>query len=222
MHGMLDKQHSERLRPQGHPYDFRTLRYCLRRGKAQESTTNIWMRKFGFALLKAMARLNAVHASAPIHRCAPGTARGQFLPDIEYKLEPVEGVSGTQDDGDNTPTGRLCSRTEHHAWLFESGTKRQISGTWRWYDTGDIVNVEAAGYVHISAGLNDLQKVSGEMVSLTAVDDALAGAFPKYGLKFAIAVVAKPDEGKGGKTHRRNQRGTITMDEVRAAIRGRV
>jgi len=77
------------------------------------------------------------------------------------------------------------------------------------------VNVDAAGYVHILGRLKRFAKVSGEMVSLTAVDDALAGAFPKYGLKFAIAVVAKPDEGKGEKLIAATNEARLTMDEVR-------
>jgi len=32
--------------------------------------------------------------------------------------------------------------------------------------------------------LKRFAKVSGEMISLTAIEDALAGAFPQYGLRF--------------------------------------
>jgi acyl-[acyl-carrier-protein]-phospholipid O-acyltransferase/long-chain-fatty-acid--[acyl-carrier-protein] ligase len=83
------------------------------------------------------------------------------------------------------------------------------------------VNVDAEGYVHILGRLKRFAKVSGEMISLTAVEDALSGAFPKYGLKFAIAVVAKPDEGKGEKLIAATNEDRLTLEEVRAVIRGR-
>ena len=68
-----------------------------------------------------------------------------------------------------------------------------------WYDTGDIVHVDTDGYLHIRGRMKRFAKVSGELVSLTAVEDALAGAFPLYGLRCAVAVLAQPDEDKGEK-----------------------
>ena len=90
-----------------------------------------------------------------------------------------------------------------------------------WYDTGDIVQVDADGFVHILGRLKRFAKVSGEMVSLTAVEDALAGAFPQYGLKFAAAVVAKPDEAKGERLIAVTNEARLTLDQVREAIRAR-
>jgi acyl-[acyl-carrier-protein]-phospholipid O-acyltransferase/long-chain-fatty-acid--[acyl-carrier-protein] ligase len=57
------------------------------------------------------------------------------------------------------------------------------------------------------------------MVSLTAVEDALADAFPQYGLKFAIAVLAKLDGAKGEKLVAVTNEPKLTLDEVRNAIR---
>jgi acyl-[acyl-carrier-protein]-phospholipid O-acyltransferase/long-chain-fatty-acid--[acyl-carrier-protein] ligase len=59
------------------------------------------------------------------------------------------------------------------------------------------------------------------MVSLTAVEDALSGAFPHYGLRFAVAVVAKPDEAKGEKLLAVTNEPRLTMDEVRDAVKKR-
>jgi acyl-[acyl-carrier-protein]-phospholipid O-acyltransferase/long-chain-fatty-acid--[acyl-carrier-protein] ligase len=90
-----------------------------------------------------------------------------------------------------------------------------------WYDTGDIVKVDADRFVHILGRLKRFAKISGEMVSLAAVEDALAAAFPQYGLKFAIAVVAKPDEAKGEKLMAITNEPKLTLEQVRDAIRSR-
>ena len=64
-------------------------------------------------------------------------------------------------------------------------------------------------------------KVSGEMVSLTAVEDALAGAFPKYGLHCQIAVLARPDENKGEVLIAATNEPNLTLDEIREVIKAK-
>jgi acyl-[acyl-carrier-protein]-phospholipid O-acyltransferase/long-chain-fatty-acid--[acyl-carrier-protein] ligase len=69
--------------------------------------------------------------------------------------------------------------------------------------------------------LKRFAKVSGEMVSLAAVEDALAGAFPQYGLRFAVAVVARPDAARGEKLIAVTNEPKLTLEAVRAAINAR-
>jgi acyl-[acyl-carrier-protein]-phospholipid O-acyltransferase / long-chain-fatty-acid--[acyl-carrier-protein] ligase len=90
-----------------------------------------------------------------------------------------------------------------------------------WYDTGDIVSVDAERYVTILGRLKRFAKVSGEMVSLTAVEDALAGAFPKYGLRCQIAVLSRPDEDKGEMLVAVSNEPRLTLDEIRTAIKAK-
>src|SRR3989442_15247960 len=90
-----------------------------------------------------------------------------------------------------------------------------------WYDTGDIASVDAERYVTILGRLKRFAKVSGEMVSLTAVEDALAGAFPRYGLRCQIAVLSRPDEDKGEMLVAVTNEKRLQLDEIRAAIQGR-
>jgi acyl-[acyl-carrier-protein]-phospholipid O-acyltransferase/long-chain-fatty-acid--[acyl-carrier-protein] ligase len=101
----------------------------------------------------------------------------------------------------------------------EANAKFQALGGW--YDTGDIVRVDSDGFVFILGRLKRFAKVSGEMVSLTAVEDALAGAFPEYGLKFAAAVLARPDESRGEQLVVITNEPRLTMQQVRAAIHAR-
>ncbi|HWQ92346.1 MAG TPA: AMP-dependent synthetase, partial [Clostridia bacterium] len=90
-----------------------------------------------------------------------------------------------------------------------------------WYDTGDIVKVDEENFVFVLGRLKRFAKVSGEMVSLTAVEEALAGAFPEYGLKFAAAVIARPDENKGEKLIAVTNEARLTIEQVREAVRAR-
>jgi acyl-[acyl-carrier-protein]-phospholipid O-acyltransferase/long-chain-fatty-acid--[acyl-carrier-protein] ligase len=64
-------------------------------------------------------------------------------------------------------------------------------------------------------------KVSGEMVSLTAVEDALAGAFPQYGLRCQVAVITRPDENKGEALIAVTNEPSLTLDQVRDAIKAK-
>ena len=90
-----------------------------------------------------------------------------------------------------------------------------------WYDTGDIVAVDADGYLHIRGRMKRFAKVSGEMVSLTAVEDALAGAFPQFGLRCAVAVITRPDEDKGEKLIAVTNEPRLQLADLRAAIRAK-
>jgi acyl-[acyl-carrier-protein]-phospholipid O-acyltransferase/long-chain-fatty-acid--[acyl-carrier-protein] ligase len=138
---------------------------------------------------------------------------GQFLPGIQYRLEPVEGIK----EG-----GRLFVRGPNimRGYLnAEANAKFQALGGW--YDTGDIVKLDADGYIFILGRLKRFAKVSGEMVSLAAVEEALAGAFPLYGLRFAVAAVARPDAARGETLIAVTNEPRLTLEEVRAAISAR-
>jgi len=210
-----------------HPYDFRKLRYAFAAGeKLNESTATVWMQKFGVRLLEGYGATECgpcISVNVPI-RVRHGSA-GQFLPGIKYKLEPVEGVPEAQtaaNDGDTEKAGRLFVRGPN---IMRGYTNPEANAKFQalagWYDTGDIVKVDSDGFVFILGRLKRFAKVSGEMVSLTAVEDALAGAFPQYGLKFAAAVLARPDEGKGEKLIAATNEPRLTLDEVRTAVRAR-
>jgi acyl-[acyl-carrier-protein]-phospholipid O-acyltransferase/long-chain-fatty-acid--[acyl-carrier-protein] ligase len=198
-----------------HPYDFRSLRYLFAGAEnIQEATAALWMRKFGVRILEGYGATECspcLSANLPM-RPRHGSA-GQFLPGIDHKLEPVEGVT----DG-----GRLFVRGPNimRGYLnAEANAKFQALGGW--YDTGDIVRIDPDGYVFILGRLKRFAKVSGEMVSLAAVEEAMAGAFPQYGLRFAVAVVARPDAARGEKLIAVTNEPRLSLEEARAAIHAR-
>src|SRR5581483_8263194 len=90
-----------------------------------------------------------------------------------------------------------------------------------WYDTGDIGRVDEDGYLFLSGRLKRFAKISGEMVSLTAAEEALAGAFPQYGLRFQAAVLTRHDPDRGEALVAVSNEQKLQLDEIRAAIRAK-
>ncbi len=198
-----------------HPYDFRSLRYLFAGAVTpQQATAELWAQKFGVRVFEGYGAtecspcLSATTPLEPKH----GTA-GRFLPGVEHKLEPVDGV---------TDAGRLFVRGPNIMKGYlnpDANAKFQASGGW--YDTGDIVAVDAEGFVSIRGRMKRFAKISGEMVSLTAVEDALAGAFPQYGLRCQTAIVTRPDEDKGEALICCTNEPKLTPAEIRDVIKGK-
>jgi acyl-[acyl-carrier-protein]-phospholipid O-acyltransferase/long-chain-fatty-acid--[acyl-carrier-protein] ligase len=198
-----------------HPYDFNSLRYLIAGAeKVQSATLDTWARKFGVRILEGYGATECSPMISLNTRMEPNLgSAGRFVPGLEYKLEPVEGV----EEG-----GRLFVRGPNvmQGYLNPEANEKFLA-LGGWYDTGDIVAVDADGYLHIRGRLKRFAKVSGEMVSLTAVEDALAGAFPQLGLRCAVAVIARPDEDKGEKLIAVTNEPRLLLAEVRAAVRAK-
>ncbi len=198
-----------------HPYDFRCLRYLFAGAeKVQDETARVWAQRFGVRILEGYGATECSPAISVNLPMAPkhGTA-GRLMPGMELRLEAVEGVADA---------GRLFVRGPNvmRGYLnADADAKFQALGGW--YDTGDIVSVEADGFITIRGRMKRFAKVSGEMVSLTAVEDALAGAFPHYGQRCEVAVLARPDEDKGEVLLAVTNEPKLRLDEVRTAIKGR-
>jgi acyl-[acyl-carrier-protein]-phospholipid O-acyltransferase/long-chain-fatty-acid--[acyl-carrier-protein] ligase len=198
-----------------HPYDFRSLRYLFAAAeKLQEATALAWSRKFGVRILEGYGATECapcVSLNTPLEPLYGSV--GRLLPGMESKLEPVAGVAeGTRlfVRGPNVMKGYLNA---------DANAAFQALGGW--YDTGDIVSVEADGYLHILGRMKRFAKVSGEMVSLTAVEDALAGAFPGFGLRCQVAIVTRPDENKGEALIAVTNEPKLTLEEIRTALQTR-
>ncbi len=196
-----------------HAYDFRSVRMLIAGAeKLQEATSNIWARQLGVRLLEGYGATECSPAITVNTLLNPrfGSA-GRFLPGIEFRFEPVEGVA----EG-----GRLWVRGPNimRGYLNpEPNAKFQEQGGW--YDTGDIARVDEDGFLFILGRLKRFAKVSGEMVSLTAAEEALAGAFPQYGVRFQIAVLARHDPQRGEALVAVSNEQKLNLEEVRAAIR---
>ncbi|MFM1941986.1 MAG: long-chain-fatty-acid--[acyl-carrier-protein] ligase [Verrucomicrobiota bacterium] len=196
-----------------HPYDFHRVRYLFAGAeKVQEATLNTWSRVFGVRILEGYGATEcspAISVNTPMS-CLTGSA-GRIMPGMEWRTESVPGVP----EG-----GRLFVRGPNimRGYLNPepNAAFQALNG---WYDTGDIAHVDQRGFVSILGRLKRFAKVSGEMISLTAVEDALAGAFPQYAPKCEVAVISRPDSDKGEMLIAVTNEPRLKMDEIRTAIR---
>jgi acyl-[acyl-carrier-protein]-phospholipid O-acyltransferase/long-chain-fatty-acid--[acyl-carrier-protein] ligase len=182
-----------------HPYDFSSIRLVVAGAeRVKPETRALWMEKFGLRIIEGYGATECspvIAANTPMHFRA-GTV-GRLLDGIEWRLEPVEGIEGA---------GRLVIKGPNvmlgYLRADEPGLIDPPPGGW--YDTGDIVSVDALGFVTIEGRAKRFSKIGGEMVSLTAVEALVAEAFPEQ----AHAVVAVPDPRKG------EQLVLVTTDET--------
>jgi acyl-[acyl-carrier-protein]-phospholipid O-acyltransferase / long-chain-fatty-acid--[acyl-carrier-protein] ligase len=172
-------------------YDFRSLRYLFAGAeKVQESTAATWAREFGIRLLEGYGATECspvISVNTPFHPRFGST--GKLLPGMELKIEPVEGV---------TAGGRLLVRGPNvMKGYLNPDANAHFQALGGWYDTGDIAVVDDEGFIRLRGRLKRFAKVSGEMVSLGAVEEALDGAFKTFGPKTEIAILSQPDADKG-------------------------
>jgi acyl-[acyl-carrier-protein]-phospholipid O-acyltransferase/long-chain-fatty-acid--[acyl-carrier-protein] ligase len=199
-----------------HPYDFRSLRTMFAAAeKLQDATAAVWAQRFGVRVLEGYGATECspcVSVNTPMEG-KPGSA-GRLLPGMEYHLEAVDGVA----EG-----GRLLVRGPNvMKGYVKADTAAASPGLAEgWYDTGDIVRVDEEGYIFILGRLKRFAKISGEMVSLTAVEDALSGAFPQYGARCQVAVVSRPDGDRGERLIAVTNEAKVSMEDIRAALRVR-
>ncbi|MGR9013425.1 MAG: AMP-binding protein [Gammaproteobacteria bacterium] len=175
-----------------HAYDFFNMRYVVAGAeKLQETTRQIWADKFGIRILEGYGATETTpitSVNTPMDFKA-GTV-GRFMPSMDYKLEPVEGIQDAgrlHVKGPNIMVGYLLA--DNPGKLIPP---KSIYGE-GWYDTGDIVHVDNEGFLSIRGRSKRFAKVSGEMVSLTAVEQMATNAWPDA----HHAAISLPDAKKG-------------------------
>jgi acyl-[acyl-carrier-protein]-phospholipid O-acyltransferase / long-chain-fatty-acid--[acyl-carrier-protein] ligase len=156
-----------------HSYDFRSLRYVLAGAEpVKETTRRTYMEKFGLRILEGYGVTETAPALAlntPMFNRF-GTV-GRLLPGMEARLDPVPGVEVGGRlfvRGPNVMLGYL--RAENPGVL-----ERPEDG---WHDTGDIVALDADGYITIKGRAKRFAKIGGEMISLSAVEGLAAELWP--------------------------------------------
>jgi acyl-[acyl-carrier-protein]-phospholipid O-acyltransferase/long-chain-fatty-acid--[acyl-carrier-protein] ligase len=190
-----------------HPYDFRSLRYIVAGAEpVRESTRRTYMEKFGLRILEGYG----VTETAPVLALNTpmfnrfGTV-GRLMPGMEPRLEPVPGV----DEG-----GRLYVRGPN---VMLGYLKADNPGVIEpppegWHDTGDIVTIDAQGFIAIKGRAKRFAKIGGEMISLAAVEMLAAQLWPDI----LSAVATAPDPRKGERLVLVTQKKDATRSEFQA------
>jgi acyl-[acyl-carrier-protein]-phospholipid O-acyltransferase/long-chain-fatty-acid--[acyl-carrier-protein] ligase len=195
-----------------HAYDFRSLRYVLAGAEAVKASTRwTYLEKFGLRILEGYG----VTETAPVLALNTpmfnrfGTV-GRIMPGMEARLEPVPGV---------TEGGRLFVRGPN---VMLGYLRAENPGVIEppadgWHDTGDIVTIDANGFVTIKGRAKRFAKIGGEMVSLAAIETLAAELWP--GLLSAVGTV--PDMRKGEKLVLLTQKRDATRREFQAFARSK-
>ena len=171
-----------------HPYDFARLRLVLAGAEAvKDRTRQLYMERFGVRILEGYG----VTETAPVLAIntplsnKSGTV-GRLSPLMEARLEPVPGI----EEG-----GRLYVRGPN---VMLGYYRAENPGVLEppadgWHDTGDIVTIDAQGFIAIKGRAKRFAKIAGEMVSLSAVEALSAELWPHL----ITVVVSLPDPRKG-------------------------
>ncbi len=172
------------------PEDFASLRLVvLGAERVRKKTRELWRDKFGMDIFEGYgATETAPVIAVNTPRGAKDGTVGPFLPDIEHEIEPVPGLETggrLKVRGPNVMSGYLTVENPGEILPPEGG----------WHDTGDIVEIDADGYIAIKGRAKRFAKIGGEMVSLAAVEAYVASVWPDN----AHAVVAVEDVRKGEK-----------------------
>ncbi len=152
-----------------HNYDFYNVRFVLAGGeKLKDDVRNLWNEKFGIRIFEGYGTTEmspVLSLNTPMFN-RHGTV-GKMLPSIEWKLEAVEGIEEGGNllvKGANAMKGYLL-----HGKGFVPSEE--------WYNCGDIVAIDKEGFVTIKSRLKRFAKISGEMISLDAVEKAAESCF---------------------------------------------
>ena len=198
-----------------HPYDFRSMRYLFAAAeKLQEATATTWSQRFGVRILEGYGATECAPCLSVNTPLEPRYGSvGRLMPGMEFRLDKIEGVEDA---------GRLLVRGPNvMKGYLNADANAKFHSLGGWYDTGDIVHIDSENYLHIRGRLKRFAKVSGEMVSLTAVEDALAGAFPHYGMRCQCAVVTRHCEDKGEALVAVTNEPKLTLEEIRTALKAK-
>lgn len=157
------------------PYDFYKLRYVVAGAeKLNDEVRKTWADKFGIRILEGYG---ATECAPVLSVNTPMASKigsvGCLMPGLKPQLENIPGI---------TQGGLLSVKGPNVMlgyYLFDNPgvIKAPDDG---WYNTGDIVEIDADGFVMIKGRVKRFAKVAGEMVSLETAEHLANNASPTH------------------------------------------
>lgn len=201
-----------------HPYDFHKMRYVIAGAeKLNEAVRQAWIDKFGIRILEGYgATETAPVLAVNTPQAYLAGSVGQLLPGVEAKVIPVPGIERggmLHVRGPNVMSGYY--RFEEPCELEPPSSEAGQGKNNGWYNTGDVVEIDAEGFVHILGRVKRFAKVAGEMVSLEVVEKLAASASPDQ--QHASTTVA--DEKRGEAIILFSTDNTLTREILQQAAR---
>lgn len=167
--------------------DFDTVKYVVAGAeRVKDETRRMWsaagtilLEGYGVTECAPVVSLNTIEDNRP------GTV-GRMVPEQEYRLDPVEGI---------TEGGRLFIRGPNvmAGYIYSTEPGVLVPPEGGWHDTGDIVTVDQDGFITIKGRAKRFAKIGGEMISLGAVESLAASLWPDA----THVAVTLPDPKKG-------------------------
>jgi acyl-[acyl-carrier-protein]-phospholipid O-acyltransferase / long-chain-fatty-acid--[acyl-carrier-protein] ligase len=167
--------------------DLSSVRYVITGAeRVKDETRRLWD-PFGTTILEGYGCTEC----APVLACnTPEMAKtgtvGRLLPGINWRLDPVEGI---------TEGGKLVVQGPNvmKGYMLADNPGVIQPPTDGWHDTGDIVTMDDDGCVTIRGRAKRFAKLGGEMVSLAAIETMVADLWPGVN----HVAVSLPDPRKG-------------------------
>jgi acyl-[acyl-carrier-protein]-phospholipid O-acyltransferase/long-chain-fatty-acid--[acyl-carrier-protein] ligase len=169
------------------PEDFASLRAAMAGAEPlKASTRDLWAQRFGVRVLEGYGATECGPVLALTTPAEPiAGSVGRLLPGMEGRLVDVPGVEGGRLSvtGPNVMAGYVKVDNPGVVLPPEDG----------WYDTGDVVTIDADGFVRIVGRVKRFAKIAGEMVPLGSVEAMASKIWPNA----AVAAVNRPDPKTG-------------------------
>ncbi|HVY06639.1 MAG TPA: AMP-binding protein [Burkholderiales bacterium] len=161
------------------PMDFSRLRHVISGGeKLSPEVARVWMEKFG---VRIMEGYGSTECAPVISLATPAAFRrgavGSFLPGVEYRIEPMDGIEKGGVLHVRGPNLMLGYYRYQNPGVIEAPRSGVGQG---WYDTGDVVEHDEDGLVYITGRVKRFAKIAGEMVSLDMIEHVAREASPDF------------------------------------------
>ncbi|MDR2838123.1 MAG: bifunctional acyl-ACP--phospholipid O-acyltransferase/long-chain-fatty-acid--ACP ligase [Azonexus sp.] len=174
------------------PYDFYRLRYVVAGAeKLSETVRADWFEKFGVRIFEGYGATETAPVLAVNTPMAYRTGTvGNLLPGVEHRLVSVPGIDTggiLHVRGPNVMAGYLKA---DQPGVLQPPVSDVGEG---WYETGDVVDIDADGFFRIVGRVKRFAKIAGEMISLEVAEKLAAAASPAH----QHAISSQPDAAKG-------------------------